>query len=241
MFSFKKQIDDNWDKLQSIIDTHFDGELKENVIKLHEYFEDRMKTSPASGRPNYHNCFKGGYIDHVIRVVETSLEMKRLFINMGVKVNHSDSDVVMASMFHDLGKIGNKDEPYYIYQTDEWRRNKLNEWYTHNPNLELGSVTDRSIWLLNEFDIKISEEVYKAIKLSDGMFTPGNEREYRKSTDSKNILHYIVHFADWSATVAEKQHYLQSLDSDEEEVDTILDDDNVKDMKNAFDKLFEDA
>jgi hypothetical protein len=241
MFSFKTQIDDTWNELIGIIDQYFEGELKDNIMRLHDHFGDRMKVAPASGRPNFHNCFKGGYIDHVVRVIKSSLEMKKMFVNMGVKVNHSDSDVVLASMFHDLGKIGNMDESYYVYQTDEWRRNKLNEWYTHNTNLELGSVTDRSVWLLNEFDIKISVEVFKAIKLSDGMFTPGNEREYRKSTDSKNILHYIVHFADWSATVAEKQHYLQSLDADEVEDDTILDESKIKDMKNAFDKLFEEA
>lgn len=241
MFSFKTQIDDTWNELIEIINCHFEGVLKDNIMRLHDHFGDRMKNAPASSRPNFHNCFKGGYIDHVVRVIKTSLEMKKMFVNLGVKVNHSDSDVVLAAMFHDLGKIGNMDEPCYIYQTDEWRRNKLNEWYTHNTNLELGSVTDRSLWLLNEFDIKISEEVFKAIKLSDGMFSSGNEKEYRKSSDTKNILHYIVHFADWTSTVAEKQHYLQSLDVDIVESDTILDDDSVKEIKNSFNKLFEDA
>ena len=41
------------------------------------------------------------------------------------------------------------------------------------------------------------------------MFDKGNEDLYRRSTDSRNILHYIVHFGDWMSTVAEKQHYIQ--------------------------------
>ena len=238
MLSFKTQIDDTWDELMSIIKNNFDGDQLSNIIRLHDHFEDRMKSDPASSRPNFHNCFKGGYITHVLRVVKLSLKMKESFISNGVKVYHSDSDVILASMFHDLGKIGNMDESYYIYQTDEWRRNKLNEWYTRNPKLELGSVVDRSIWILNEFDIKISEEVFKAIKLSDGMFSPGNEREYRTSSDSKNILHYIVHFADWMSTVSEKQHYLQSFDI-EDESDVTVNEDNLSEVKDAFDKLFE--
>tara|TARA_Y100000590_G_scaffold450561_1_gene590435 strand:+ start:20 stop:736 length:717 start_codon:yes stop_codon:yes gene_type:complete len=236
MISFKTQIDGNWKKLMELINKYFKDDIKENILKLHEHFEDRIKSAPASGRPNYHNCFKGGYLDHVIRVIETSLKINNNFKELGVKHKHSDSDIVLASMFHDLGKIGNMEEPYYIYQTDEWRRNKLNEWYTHNPKLEIGSVTDRSLWLLSKFNIDVSEEVYKAIKLSDGVFNPGNEREYRKSTDSRNILHYIVHFSDWMSTVTEKQHYLQSLDlEDEVNVDNNTD---LSELKNAFDDLF---
>ena len=48
--------------------------------------------------------------------------------------------------------------------------------------------------------------------MSDGLFDKGNEDLYRKSTDSRNILHYIVHFGDWTSTISEKQLYLQSLD-----------------------------
>ena len=39
--------------------------------------------------------------------------------------------------------------------------------------------------------------------MSDGMFDKGNEDYYRRSSDSRNILHYIVHFGDWMSTVAE--------------------------------------
>ena len=32
MFSFKTQIDDTWNELIGMIDEHFDGELKDNII-----------------------------------------------------------------------------------------------------------------------------------------------------------------------------------------------------------------
>ena len=56
----------------------------------------------------------------------------------GVKSNtFRFADVVLAAMFHDLGKLGDGTQPYYKYQTDDWRRKKLNEWYTHNKDLDL--------------------------------------------------------------------------------------------------------
>ena len=146
------------------------------------------------------------------------------------------SDVILAAMFHDLGKLGDLDNPYYTHQTDDWRRNKLNEWYTYNNEIENMSVTDIALWLLQHFNIKVSTEVWKSIKMSDGMFDSGNEGYYRTSSDSRNILHYIVHFADWMSTVTEKQLYLQSLDMDEPEYTKT--DTDMSEIKDAFDSLF---
>ena len=70
-----------------------------------------------------------------------------------------------------------------------------------------------------------------------------NEKEYRKSTDSRNILHYIVHFGDWMSTVAEKQHYVQGNIKKLDKVEETKKEFNKKnldvdDMKSEFDKLF---
>ncbi len=238
--SFKENINGNMKKLLDIVDNNFEGDQYDNIKLLFDHFEDMMMESPASGRPNYHNCFRGGWLDHTVRVIETSLKMKNQFVDMGVKVKSSDSDVVLAAMFHDLGKLGDMNNSYYIIQTDDWRRNKLNEFYTYNDKLEPMSVTDRSLWILQKFKITLTDDVWKAIKMSDGMFDAGNEQLYRMSTDSKNILHYIVHFGDWMATVAEKQHYLQSLDCNDDDDESVsnLDDSNLNELKSKFDELF---
>ena len=206
-------IKSNFDKLNKMVEDTFEGDNLQNIKNLFNHFEDRMIEAPASGRPNYHNCFPGGWIDHTLRVIETSLKMREHFIELGVEETSTENDVVLAAVFHDLGKLGDLNHPYYKYQTDEWRRNKLQEWYTYNPDMENMSVTDRALWLLQHFNIKVSTEVWKAIKLSDGMFDKGNEDLYRRSTDSKNILHYIVHFGDWASTISEKQLYLQSYNN----------------------------
>ena len=51
----QEQMDNNWKELMLIIDKHFEGKQKENILRLHKDFEDEYKTAPASGRPNYHN------------------------------------------------------------------------------------------------------------------------------------------------------------------------------------------
>ena len=239
-----EQIKANYDELMSVIDEYFEDEQRDNIKSLFSHFEDRIIEAPASGRPSYHNCFMGGWLDHTLRVIETSLKMREHFIELGVEVTSTEYDVVLAAMFHDLGKLGDLNDPYYKYQTDEWRRNKLQEWYTHNSDMENMSVTDRSLWLLQHFNIKVSEEVWKAIKLSDGMFDKGNEDLYRRYTDSRNVLHYIVHFGDWMSTVAEKQYYIQGNIKQQEKIEKVTrefdkqDDKDVDNLKQKFNELF---
>lgn len=239
----------NWNRLLKYVDEYsVDEDQKSHIHEMLKYFEDRFIDAPASSRPTHHNCFAGGLLDHTLRVIDTALQMRNMFELLGVKVEATESDAVLGAMFHDLGKIGDLDNPYYIVQTDEWRRNKLNEWYTFNDKLEPLSVTDRALWLLQHFDIKVSQEIWKAIKMSDGLFDEGNVSLYRKH-DTQNILHYIVHFADWMSTVAEKQHYRQSLETDEEyeqpapkktaKPKTKSDaDPDIEKMKKKFDELF---
>ena len=147
----QEQMDNNWKELMSIIDEHFEGEQKENILKLHSDFEDEYKTAPASGRPNYHNCFKGGYLDHILHVIKNSLMIKRQYESNGVNVIHSDSDVVLAAMFHDLGKLGSVDEDHYIKNDSEWHVKNQGKIYKTNPNLNYMDHSLRSFYLLNHF------------------------------------------------------------------------------------------
>jgi len=237
----QEQMDNNWKELMSIIDEHFEGEQKENILKLHSDFEDEYKKAPASGRPNYHNCFKGGYLQHILNVIRNSLMIKRQYESNGVDIIHSDSDVVLAAMFHDLGKLGDGTQPYYKYQTDDWRRKKLKEYYTHNKDLDYMTVHDRALWLLSKYHIDVNPHVYKAILCADGLFDPAAETYFRSYVDSRHILGNIVHFGDWLATTAEKQLWLQGEEEHSDDSVTKhkeVPKEQIDNMKAKFDELF---
>ena len=236
----QEQMDNNWTELMSIIDEHFEGEQKENILKLHRDFDDEYKTAPASGRPNYHNCFKGGYLDHVLHVIKNSLMIKKQYESNGVKCIHSDSDVVLAAMFHDLGKLGDGTQPYYKYQTDDWRRKKLKEWYTHNKDLDFMTVHDRALWILAKYNVDLNPHVYKAIICADGLFDPAAETYFRSYVDSRHCLGSIIHFGDWLSTICEKQVWMQGEEEHSEEVvkQRKTSDKEIKNIKTKFDELF---
>ena len=102
------------------------------------------------------------------------------------------------------------------------------------------SVTDRSLYVLQKYNVKISPSVWKAIKLSDGMFEDGNASYYKRPSDSQDILYYIIHFADWMSTVSEKQHFIQENLVKEPEKETPHTDEHLKEMKSKFNDLFQE-
>ena len=63
-----EQLQQNYDKLIQLVNDTFDGDKKDNLLKMYEYFKDRIMFAPASGKEQYHNAFPGGYIEHILHV-----------------------------------------------------------------------------------------------------------------------------------------------------------------------------
>jgi hypothetical protein len=201
-----EQIQKNWEKHLKIVDTFITGERKDKLKALYVSLADTMVLAPASGKPSYHNAFAGGYIDHVNRVVHCALKIKALWQDMGAKVDFTDEELVFAALNHDLGKIGAQEQPYYLPQTDAWRRDKLGEIYTHNKDLSYMLVQDRSLFILQQNLITISENEFLAIKLHDGLYDDVNKPYYISfNPDSKlrTNLPHILHQADFLASKIE--------------------------------------
>jgi hypothetical protein len=201
-----EQIQANWDKHLKIVDTFITGDRKNRLKDLYTVLAEEMITAPASGKPSFHNAFPGGYIEHVNRVVHCALKTKSLWEEMGANIDFTDEELVFAALNHDLGKIGYKDKPNYLPQTDQWRKEKLGEIYTHNTELPFMLIQDRSLFLLQKNRIEMSEKEFLAIKLHDGLYDDVNKPYYITfNPDSKlrtNIV-YILHQADFLASKIE--------------------------------------
>ena len=81
-----------YETLRELVKKHAAEDQVANILSMFDDFEERITSSPASGRLNYHNCFVGGFLDHVLRVQETAFKCKSLLKSMDIKINCSDSD-----------------------------------------------------------------------------------------------------------------------------------------------------
>ena len=81
-----EQIQDNYKQLLNTVQLYITGDRKDKVLKMYNELEDRISMAPASAKEHYHNAMLGGYIDHILRVVDLSLKVKEMWIQNGGKV-----------------------------------------------------------------------------------------------------------------------------------------------------------
>lgn len=201
-----KQLQENYDKFIEALKEHFSGERLEKL--LHMYSQDELgmelALAPASGKLHFHSAYRGGYIEHVLGVVNNALMIKRLFLHGGGILEHdfSDEELVFAAFHHDLGKLGDGKNPYYIPQTSEWHQKNKNEYFQHNPKLQYMDVTDRAILLLQKYDVEFTQNEMLGIMLADGLFNEQRKKywiAYSEEFQLKTQLPYLLHWADWMA------------------------------------------
>lgn len=200
-----EQISKNYEKHLKIVDTYI-GDRADSIKSMLTHMQETYMMAPASGKTWYHNAFAGGYVDHVNRVVQYAVEQHRLYIKMGGTVDYSEEQLVFAALFHDLGKIGDGDKPNYIPQTDKWRQDKLSEMYTNNSDLDFMLIPDRSLYILQNNGIKVTQKEFLAIRCHDGVFDEANKAyffSYQEGSRQKTSIISVLHTADFLASKVE--------------------------------------
>jgi hypothetical protein len=201
-----EQIQSNWDVFIGNIKTYITGDRKDKLLDFYTQHEERFALMPASNKIQYHNCFPGGYVDHVNRVVTAALKIDAVWRELGVFDTYTTEELVFSAINHDLGKFGTVEHASYIEQTDQWRRDKLNETYMFNDKLEYMSVPDRGLWLLNEAGISVTKNELLAIKLHDGLYDDANKPyllSFMPETKPRTSIIFILHQADLLAARVE--------------------------------------
>jgi hypothetical protein len=211
----EEQIQDNWIKLVETIDTQLPGDKRSAVIGMYNDLEARLLMAPASGFEHFHNSFPGGYVDHVNRVVECTERLYKLWKSMGSNVDGFQyTELLFVALNHDLGKVGDMDNDLYVPNQSDWHRQNQGKIYTCNDKItNFMSVPDRSIWLLNQYGVKLSEQEYLGIKLHNGLYEEGNGqylKPYSKDRTMSTSLPIIIHQADMMASRIEYEMWKTS-------------------------------
>jgi hypothetical protein len=194
-----EQIQTNLQRFYSIIEEYIPEPRASKLLALYQQQEENLALAPASSRASYHNSFPGGYVDHVIRVVEAALKVRSLWEEMGATINFTEEELVFSAINHDLGKLGFDGKPAYIPNDSEWH--VKNQGANYKPNVELPFILiqDSSLYTLQANGILMSINEFIAIKTHDGLYDEGN-KAYLISSHSESKLRtslpLILHQAD---------------------------------------------
>jgi len=141
-------------KLAEKITEHGDG-----INRMLEDLGERILMCPAEPRNDSPGCEPGGLVQQAITVAKG---MKKL--NDGFSMGAATESILLVGLFHEIGKIGSLEEPYFVPEEESWRREKLGAFYKPNERLGRMTIPERSLFLLNHYGVKLTEEEFMAIR-----------------------------------------------------------------------------
>jgi hypothetical protein len=215
-----EKIQENWETLLNIIENEISGDRGSRLLEFYNQYSERLIMMPAAHKKEYHNSFPGGYVDHVIRVINCAIELHNLWEKMGADSStYTREELIFSALNHDLGKMGDEEHEAYIPQTDQWRKDKLGEDYMFNTKVSFASVPDRGLYLLQSHGIQYTFNEMITIQTHDGLYDEANKKylmTYLPEQKPRTSLPYIVHQADLMAARIEfEQEWLPKLNSDQ--------------------------
>ena len=203
---------------------------------------------PAASVDHHHNAFPGGYVDHIIRVMDCALKLKDVWASTGAYIDYTDEELIFAAMNHDLGKIGTEEAEQYQPNDSEWHRKNMGKIYKMNPANPFMTVPDRGLFLLQARGIQMSFNEYLGIKLHDGLYEEANKPYYishAKESKLRSNLPILLHHADHMASRVEFEMWDRNEGSQTKEptkrklqVPTDMSKDQKEDLMNVFNTLF---
>lgn len=201
-----EELEQNYNQFVNVVEKCISSPRKEKILEMLEQIGGDMAIAPASGKNWYHGAYAGGYIVHVLKVVTAAMKAKKLFESLGGKIDFTDEELIFSALFHDLGKVGNGEQPNYLPQDSDWHRKNQGSMFKNNPDIDFMLVPDRSLYMLQKYGIPVNQKEYIAILVHDGLYEETNKPYYISfSPDSKfkSNLPRVLHTADMLAAAAE--------------------------------------
>lgn len=152
-------------------------------------------TAPASTREEYHSAYPGGLAVHSLNVVANLHKLCKALC----PGKYADETIIFAGLFHDLGKVGDGEQEYYLPHHSDWHR-KQGMLFEVNQKCVSMPTSERGLYILQKAGIELSSDEYLAIRLNDGQYDQTNKAYAMKEPD----LALLVHWADMWACKQEK-------------------------------------
>ena len=154
-----EDLQGNWERFEKFARRLSDHHINELLDKLGE----RLVMCPASPRENQYGCHPGGLIEHALA---TTVMMRTLADAYSFDI--PVASILKVGLLHEIGKVGNLTQGYFIEQESDWHREKLGQLYKYNEEIPKMSVSHRTLFLLQHFGISLTNDEWLAIQLASG-------------------------------------------------------------------------
>ena len=147
-----EKITDNMKLFTSLIGKIKDEDVRKPLVDLVDEIGSRLAACPASTNVKYIGAFPGGLVWHSIEVLKVMKELNKIY-----DADISSDSLILTALFHDCGKIGDKDNEYYGPPESDWHVKK-GMLFTINPDIANVPVSVRSLyWLSTGVPLSVEE------------------------------------------------------------------------------------
>ncbi len=153
------QIEKNWNQFEKLCKRLSDDGLN----LLLEGLGQRLVACPASPRNDQYGCYPGGVIEHALEVTALMRSLAKTY-DLKIPV----ASILKVGLLHEIGKVGDLELDYFVEQDSDWHRDKLGQYYKYNEELNKMSVSHRTLFLLQQFGVKLTKDEWLAIQLASG-------------------------------------------------------------------------
>lgn len=156
----------------------------EEVRRFEEFLRSRTSwlTAPASTR--FHLACTGGLVRHSLNVARVILTLRQ-----ELSPDIPEESCVIAALYHDVGKAGMADKPYYLPNQNAWEVKNRGIKYTINKELAHFDLPTRSLFLVAS-NIPLTDEEAQAIRYHDGQYIDENRSVAHREEKLTRLLQY---------------------------------------------------
>lgn len=177
------------------------GTKREGMEGLLKAMEDGgFFTAPCSGA--FHLSKDGGLMEHSLNVFNT---MKDLVESLCVGTEITDDSIIICSLLHDLGKMGDHGKPNYVpnYVRSKTKNKETGEYdmvissakpYETNKDLNYEEHEIRSVIIAERY-IRLTEDEESAILHHNGLYGK-LDSSFGNHNYDKTKLAFLLHVAD---------------------------------------------
>ena len=154
-----EDLESQWETYEKLCNRFSDDSLN----NLLEALGERLILCPASTRLEQVGSYPGGLIQHSLHVTANMRKLKKAY-ESDIQVN----SILKVGLLHDLGKVGDTTNDYFVEQDSDWHREKLGQMYKYNEDLNKMSTSHRTLYLLQHFGVTLTKDEWIAIQLAQG-------------------------------------------------------------------------
>ena len=131
----------------------------ENFLNV---FGERIVMCPATIMQSNNWSRPGGLLDYSLEITT-----KMIAIRDAMEMDISNKSIGVVGLFHYIGMIGDQKEELLFPHDSDWHI-KQGRLYKFNEKIQKMSIPHRSLFLLQEFGVKLTQDEWLAILLCNG-------------------------------------------------------------------------